>query len=152
MYLWDGPAPGSVCHATRGTTPPSQCGSYFQSEATKDLKEDLKRGGRKHWWPQDQPWTREAWKRACKACVATKKTERLKCTSGITEISWNAFKVMAKVCRENGSEEHNKTQWMRKVFGDMSDQVRNVHTDFLNHVVAETEGRGAITFTFVFEH
>ena len=99
-YVWDGPGSRKQDPDASAVKP-----IIFSKWATKDLKEDLKRGGRKHWWPQDQPWTRKAWKRACKACVATKKTERLKCTSGITEISWDAFRVMAKVCRENGSEE-----------------------------------------------
>ena len=70
---------------------------------------------------------------------------------------------MAEVCRDGGLEDEDMPQSTRKVAGGMWGQVledveaRTVYTkrivwkstDFLRHVLGETEGRGAITFAYV---
>ena len=85
----------------------------------------------------------------------------------ITDVRYNACKGMANVCRDGGFlAERRLPQWTRKVTCGTKDQVledveaRNVDTknitwkstDFSRHVAGGTEGREAITFTYVCEH
>ena len=84
----------------------------------------------------------------------------------ITEVPYDAFNTMAEVCKENGRVGRGRSAAMDKEIGKTWSQVledveaRNVFiksimwrsTDFLRHVMGETEGRGAITFIYVCEH
>ena len=84
----------------------------------------------------------------------------------ITEVPYDASEGMATVCNGNGMEEEDLPT-MDKERGRqdlelssgrrggakcLHQKVSRGSTDFLGHMVGETEGRGAITFTCVCEH
>ena len=81
-----------------------------------------------------------------------------------TEDQCDALKGLAKVCREDGLEDEDLSQWTKKVTGNIiwkqvleDVEVRNVFTqnimwkslDFFVHVVGETERRGAMALQVV---
>ena len=79
------------------------------------------------------------------------------------DVRFNAFKGMAKVCRDGELEHEDMPLRARKVIGHIRDQVHEdvearhaltnkimwESTDCHRFLVGETEGRGTITFTYV---
>ena len=84
----------------------------------------------------------------------------------ITKVPYDVCKGLTKACQEDRLEEGDLTQWTRTVIGRIWSQVlEDVEarlifiksimwrsTESLGLVVAETEERGVITFTYVCEH
>ena len=91
-------------------------------EAAKELEVDLKKSMETLVLSRGTLDTQE-WKKMSKLLFRYKGDGTVEVHKWITEISFDAYKSMTKLCRDNGLEEEHLPQWTKNVIGNMRDQV-----------------------------